>query len=325
MHGRFGRLLGVLMLAAGLVLWSPAAARAAPAGRWWPVDGPVTRGFDPPDQVWGSGHRGIDLGGEVGSAVVAAAAGRVSWVGVIDSVPMVSVDHGGVRTTYQPVSAEVAVGQAVSGGETIGTLLGGHGDGSSLHLGLKAGDAYLDPLAWLLGGSPLPRVRLLGDQVELPTVPPAPSDLFTVAPVAGAGGRWPVAGRMTSTFGWRVNPISGARQFHSGLDLAVACGTPVVAPWGGVVRGAGSDSVRGNWVEIAHQSGSSANQGGSAPSTSNYHHLSRIGVTVGQTVTASQVVGLVGTTGSSTGCHLHFGTKVAGRLTDPATWLEADR
>jgi murein DD-endopeptidase MepM/ murein hydrolase activator NlpD len=88
------------------VLTVPAPAVAAvrlptPAG--WPLSGSpvVQRGFDPPTVAWGSGHRGIDLAAKPGDAVLAAADGTVAFVGSIAGKPVISLDHGPVRTTYE--------------------------------------------------------------------------------------------------------------------------------------------------------------------------------------------------------------------------------
>ena len=140
------------------------AAPAAPAGRYgWPADGTptVTRGFDPPATVYGPGHRGVDLAGPPGGAVLAAGAGVVAYAGLVAGRPVVSVDHpDGVRTTYEPVQPTVAAGQAVARGAPLGVLLEGHVGcpvAACLHWGARTGDRYLDPLLLLTP----PRVRLL--------------------------------------------------------------------------------------------------------------------------------------------------------------------
>lgn len=113
----------------------------------------VTRSFDLPPHDWLPGHRGIDLATSPGAAVMAAGAGRVSHVGLLAGRGVVVVDHGALRTTYEPVSATVLVGQDVDAGEVIGNVAPGTGhcgDGSCLHLGLRRGSEYLDP--WLVLG-----------------------------------------------------------------------------------------------------------------------------------------------------------------------------
>lgn len=116
--------------------------------------------FDPPAANWGRGHRGVDLEGHVGQSVRSALPGRVRFVGRVAGVAVVVVDHTGTRTTYQPVSGTVSVGQRVAAGAVIGRL-SWHGTHCApracLHWGWRRGQAYLDPLD-LIGPRP---VRLL--------------------------------------------------------------------------------------------------------------------------------------------------------------------
>ncbi|MDQ7993149.1 MAG: peptidoglycan DD-metalloendopeptidase family protein, partial [Propionicimonas sp.] len=135
------------LLALALVCWLATAPPAAAVGVR-PVDGPVARGFDPPRLPWLRGHRGVDLRASPGTPVRAAASGRVGFAGVVAGKPVVTVVHGALRTTYEPVRALVRAGQVVAAGEVIGRLVAGHGCGADqcLHWGLRRGDTYLDPL-----------------------------------------------------------------------------------------------------------------------------------------------------------------------------------
>lgn len=124
--------------------------------RWtWPLLGPqvLISPFDGPAQRWLPGHRGVDLAGFDGAPVRAVEDGVVSFSGVINGVGVVSVIHdGGLLSTYQPVMNRSAKGQAVRGGEMIGTLAA---NGSHcwpldcLHLGARRGKDYLDPMMFL--------------------------------------------------------------------------------------------------------------------------------------------------------------------------------
>jgi murein DD-endopeptidase MepM/ murein hydrolase activator NlpD len=156
------RFLPLVLLSAVLVLAGPADAATEPRGEWPLQPRPeVVRTFDPPDVVWGSGHRGVDLRGSTGQSVRAALPGRVSFTGRIAGVGIVVVDHGATRTTYQPVDAAVRVGTEVAAGAVLGTLewYGSHClPAACLHWGLVRGETYLDPLALVGGPSP---VRLL--------------------------------------------------------------------------------------------------------------------------------------------------------------------
>ncbi|MDR0435959.1 MAG: peptidoglycan DD-metalloendopeptidase family protein [Propionibacteriaceae bacterium] len=151
----------VTLPAAAPALEAVAAAPKLAEDRAWPVTGPVIRTFQPPAEVWSAGHRGIDIAAAAGTTVVAAAAGTVTWVGVIAGVPSLSITHvSGLRTTYLPVTAIVSTGQVVAAGEAVGVLQAGHAVRDCLHLGLLRGSEYLDPLLWLTGARIGP-IRLL--------------------------------------------------------------------------------------------------------------------------------------------------------------------
>jgi murein DD-endopeptidase MepM/ murein hydrolase activator NlpD len=127
-------------------------------------------------------------------------------------------------------------------------------------------------------------------------------------PVAGtAPNGLPIGGRLTSTFGHRINPVSGRAQTHAGVDLAAATGSAVATTGDGVVRFAGAAGNYGLLVVVDHGGGME----------SRYAHLSRIGVAPGQRVTRGQVVGLVGSTGRSTGPHLHYEVRSGGQALNP--------
>lgn len=118
--------------------------------------------FRAPDTPYGPGHRGIDLAAATGSAVRAAGPGVVVFAGTIAGRGVVSIEHeGGLRTTYEPVTATVQAGRDVTAGEVIGTLQPGHpgcSPAACLHWGARLPDRlYLDPMS-LLGSWP---VRLL--------------------------------------------------------------------------------------------------------------------------------------------------------------------
>ncbi|MFW3169521.1 M23 family metallopeptidase [Geodermatophilus sp. CPCC 206100] len=160
-------LTAVWLLAPATAVAEPATAVAAPAPPvgtpLWvrPVEGPVTRPFDPPPGPYSAGHRGVDLAAAPGSPVLAAGDGVVAFAGMVAGRPVVSIEHaGGLRTTYEPVDAVVGAGQAVARGSPIGTLAAGHGGcpaDACLHWGLRRGETYLDPLSLLRP----PEVRLL--------------------------------------------------------------------------------------------------------------------------------------------------------------------
>ncbi len=117
----------------------------------------VTRGFDAPAPDWRPGHRGVDLAGAPGRPVYAAGTATVVFAGPLAGRPVVSLAHaGGLRTSYEPVRAAVRVGQAVTAGTVIGSLLAGHPGcpaPACLHWGAMWGPAsgarYVDPLGLL--------------------------------------------------------------------------------------------------------------------------------------------------------------------------------
>ncbi|MEO6473089.1 MAG: peptidoglycan DD-metalloendopeptidase family protein, partial [Aeromicrobium sp.] len=201
------------------ILFAPSSAGAA--DHWlWPLEGhEVGKRFDLPNGPYGAGNRGVDLRSQVGAVVNSVAAGVVSYVGTINNIPIVVVDHGRERSTYQPVDVSVQVGDSVTAGQSIGSLLGAGShcpDSACLHLGRKIGDDYLDPLALLSTGG---RVRLISPDGP----PPTP-------PFGGDGSlRRPVGGPITSPYGMRVHPITHERKLHDGTDFGVPCGTPVHA------------------------------------------------------------------------------------------------
>lgn len=134
-----------------------ADAQRKPVGPWqWPLPGQprVVKHFDPPDQAWLRGHRGIDLAGITTSPVLAVAVGTVTYSGSIAGVGIVSVTHeSGIRSTYQPVTDRISTGEQVRGGDQLG-LLGDFGSHcllrTCLHLGAVWGKRdYVDPLLFL--------------------------------------------------------------------------------------------------------------------------------------------------------------------------------
>ncbi|WP_246456439.1 M23 family metallopeptidase [Nocardioides mesophilus] len=136
-------------------------------------------------------------------------------------------------------------------------------------------------------------------------------------PVYGGSGELlrPVPGPVTSPFGWRTHPIYGYRSLHDGIDFGAACGTPIEAAASGVVIEKYFQTAYGNRVVIDH----GIHRGVSIATISN--HLSSYAVSVGDHVRRGQVIGYVGTTGWSTGCHLHWTVLQNGSPVDPANWI----
>jgi murein DD-endopeptidase MepM/ murein hydrolase activator NlpD len=141
-------------------LWCAAPAAAVDGRLNWPLRPrpAVLRTFDAPSPNWQRGHRGVDLAAAPGQPVYAAAQGTVVFAGDLAGRPVVSVAHpGGLRTTYEPVTAAVRRGQLVASGSPLGELVAGH-DGcpapACLHWGAMWGPAanadYVDPLGLVI-------------------------------------------------------------------------------------------------------------------------------------------------------------------------------
>ncbi|HET7559220.1 MAG TPA: M23 family metallopeptidase [Limnochordia bacterium] len=166
-------------------------------------------------------------------------------------------------------------------------------------------ESDVDPVGWVEG--------LLGrtaqqDQ-QLTTVLDrlaSPADAYA-ARLAHTPAGLPVAGAITSPFGVRTNPIERSREMHQGVDIAAQLGEPVQATADGRVRYAGWIPGYGNAVEIDHGYGY----------LTLYGHNSRLAVKAGQTVVRGAVIAYAGSTGLSTGPHVHYEIRVAGRAVDP--------
>lgn len=214
-----------------MLLVVTALVSPTPGPLWgWPLAGTpvVDRAFDPPRTTYGAGHRGVDLRAAAGTAVRAAGAGTVSYVGLLAGRGVVTVTHtGGLRTTYEPVASSVRLGETVGLGARLGTVTTGHAScrlgTTCLHWGLLRGATYLDPLS-LLG---LARVRLLplGARAHGGARPDGARRDGRVAHSTRAGQAGPTP--------WRPTPS----------DAAGAAVTTLVVPAAAVAVGAGAGVV----------------------------------------------------------------------------------
>ena len=158
---------------------------------------------------------------------------------------------------------------------------------------------------------------LTNDIVIISRAPAAAPNRTALAPKAGATGAnipsiWPVVGPLRSGVGTRKNPFGGSSyEFHKGQDISAPMGTPIIAAADGVVAIARWVRGYGNGIYIDHGNGLQTR----------YGHLSRIDVVEGQPVKKGQHLGLVGSTGRSTGPHLHYEVRVNGQPTSPLLYL----
>ncbi|MGL5405432.1 MAG: M23 family metallopeptidase [Propionibacteriaceae bacterium] len=151
------------------------------------------------------------------------------------------------------------------------------------------------------------------DPTTIVTASPAP------APRVSDRLGWPTDVRsMTSAYGPRLDPITFKPAFHTGSDFATACGSPIYAAADGVVTSQGAAGDYGYRIVVKHE------QSEAKELLTTYSHLSAIKVTDGQKVKKGDVIADMGTTGYSTGCHLHFEVILDGWFTNPWTWLTGE-
>jgi murein DD-endopeptidase MepM/ murein hydrolase activator NlpD len=189
------------------------------------------------------------------------------------------------------LATEIDVGGDVSPGDQFDMVLGGRG-GALLYAGLdRVAESDLQLVRWTANGG---SQWIDAGNAERP------------APVT-AGMHWPVAGRITSYFGNRFHPILRFNRFHAGLDFGAAWGSPIVAAADGQVVAAGWAGGYGREVKIAHPGGL----------TTVYAHMSGIVASQGSFVRAGQLIGYVGSSGLSTGPHLHYEVRQGGAPVNP--------
>jgi murein DD-endopeptidase MepM/ murein hydrolase activator NlpD len=142
-----------------------------------------------------------------------------------------------------------------------------------------------------------------------------PGDEFSATERAfflNTGFRFPLRSyQLTSGFGMRKNPVTGNMRLHQGLDLAAPAGTEVYAAADGIVTEVGRDSIYGNYIIIKH----------SGDWVSLYGHLQKVGISLHSAVKSGMLIGWVGSTGQSTGPHLHFELQQNGKARDPDKYL----
>ncbi len=181
------------------------------------------------------------------------------------------------------------------------------------------GDAQFDRMmqSWQAKPSSVPSLSAIYEATA-PKRPRAPADATSANLVAAIPQFSALAdaaplrfARLTSQFGMRIHPLLGGLRAHKGIDLAAAVGTPIRATADGIVRQAAWTGGYGLLVAIDH--------GGHMETR--YGHMSRLAVTPGEHVTKDSVIGYVGSTGRSTGPHLHYEVLIDGRAVDPMSYM----
>jgi murein DD-endopeptidase MepM/ murein hydrolase activator NlpD len=138
------------------------------------------------------------------------------------------------------------------------------------------------------------------------SITPKPAANLAVTPSI-----WPARGTVASGFGWRISPFGDGDELHPGIDIAYSMGAPVVATADGKVIVSGPAGGYGNLVQIDHGNGIATL----------YGHNSQLAVTVGQTIKKGQVIAYAGSTGKSTGPHVHYEVRVNNTPIDPMKYL----
>ncbi|MGW7277388.1 peptidoglycan DD-metalloendopeptidase family protein [Streptomyces sp. NPDC054844] len=230
-------------------------------------------------------------------------------------------DGDGQASPFDPADAIMAQGRydCALAKQVVGYKNSGIASGPTLDLTLAAYNAGPGAVEQY-GGIP-PYTETQGYVARIKSLIPK----YESVDDPGGGGQLPAGKQMamplaanppvTSPYGWRMHPTLGVRKLHTGIDFGARSGTPVLAARDGTVTFAGWQTGYGNRVEISH----GTIDGKQIVTT--YNHQSAIRVSVGQKVQVGTPVGLVGSTGYSTGAHLHFEVKQNGEYVDPAPWL----
>jgi len=317
-----------------------------------PVSGRISSGFGAHRRH--HTHQGIDIAVARGTKIKAASEGKVVFAGRQRGYGnTVVIEHDdGRRTRYAHADRlSVSAGDTVAKGETIGRAGStGRSTGPHVHFEVVQAGRHVNPLkavardeaiarsletetptlarAAEAAGSILTPTTAVGSNAVAPTPALRSSVILPAGAVRTASaevvvpdalGRHPrfettavslslpVRGRVSSSFGARRDPFTGRRRVHEGVDIAVPKGTPIRAAAEGTVVFAGRQRGYGNTVILQHADGRKTR----------YAHAAKLGVTVGEAVGKGETIGLVGSTGRSTGPHLHFEVIDGGRHVNP--------
>lgn len=203
-----------------------------------------------------------------------------------------------VQSYLRVIASQISVSRSVAAGDEFDIIIA--------HRRAETGEVEIGELLYAgLSRNGRPRLRMLPWTVD------GREQWFEASGVGQTRGGLlqPVNGRITSGYGSRRHPVLGYRRMHSGIDFGAPHGAPIYAVADGRVQMAGYNGGYGRFVRLAHEGGLG----------SGYAHMSRIAVSAGQTVRRGQVIGYVGSTGLSTGPHLHYELYRGGRPINPAS------
>lgn len=175
-----------------------------------------------------------------------------------------------------------------------------------------ARNEWVSSVAQMWDGDPIEKVK---EDVNRETFTGEEAALLTDSPVAVAAVAPLESGTLTSAYGNRIHPINGTQEFHTGVDIAAPLGAALLAPYDGEVVEVGEDDRLGKFVRLRHGDGIEIV----------YGHCEKIVTPQGSTVRAGERVALVGSTGVSTGSHVHIRVSIDGNTCDPATLLPIHR
>ncbi|MCD8376468.1 MAG: M23 family metallopeptidase [Oscillospiraceae bacterium] len=218
-------------------------------------------------------------------------------------------------------SAFASLGQSIAQGEPVWTSLGelarevfGAQTEEKAVLFWNSGPAVQAALAYMrAGGDPLSVLGQLNAGAESAALAALPEDaVMDYVELDLEETATPVFGAVTSSFGYRADPATGARRFHYGADIAAEEGAPILAFAAGTVTAAGEDETSGLYLRLEHE-----NQ-----VETFYCHCSALYVQTGDEVAAGQAIAAVGQTGNATGPHLHFAIQCGGVHLDPEYYIE---
>ncbi|MFN2168518.1 MAG: peptidoglycan DD-metalloendopeptidase family protein [Anaerolineae bacterium] len=273
----------------------PAPTEAAAQGEQvaefaWPAEGCIS-------QPYSEDHPALDIANRAGTPVYAVGDGSVAQSGQDDLHGIhITLDHkGGYQSFYSHLdAAHVETGERVDKGQEIG-LMGNTGlsTGPHLHFEILENGVHRNPMEVLgqVGGENL--------------APVPPQEHVSMDPAeAGDAFVWPTTGQVTQ----------GYSDHHDAFDIASLTGAPVWAAASGIVKEVGQDERHGNYIWLEHQEGYETF----------YSHLNAVDVEAGEAVTQGQEIGQVGSTGLSTGPHLHFQILQDGVPLDPTGLLPGE-